>query len=66
MTRGRPRKDVMKAQEIDYSKPAKPEGGMAHSLDKKEDIWGGKKPPLPRSVLNSTKETIRSGMALIK
>ena len=61
MPRGRPRKDVMKAQEIEYSEPARPEGGMAHSLSNVGDIWGGKKPPLPRSELV---QKTRSGMAL--
>lgn len=57
----KPRKDIMKPQPIDYSQPAKSEGGMAHSISKPGDIWGGKKPPLPRSEL---KERTRSGMAL--
>jgi len=47
----RPRKDVMKVQEIDLSQPAKPEGGMAHSLKKDDGLWGLKKPPYPRSEL---------------
>ena len=62
MPRGRPRKDVMKVQPIVYGEPVKSEGGMAHSLKDKGDMWGGKKPPLPRSEL--TKKT-RSGMALV-
>lgn len=61
----RPRKDKMKPQAIDYGVKTRPEGGMAHSAVK-EDTWGAKKPPFPRSVLNQTKETIRSGMALYK
>lgn len=60
------RKDPMKPQERDYSKPSKPEGGMAHSENKKEDIWGGKKPPYPRSEIYKNKHSVRSGMALIK
>jgi len=61
----RPRKDVMKAQEIDHSHPVKSEGGMAHSVSNNEDMWGGKKPPFPRSEINKTKHSIRSGMGLI-
>jgi hypothetical protein len=62
MPKGRPRKDVMKAQPIDISYRPKPEGGMAHSLSK-DDGWGAKKPPVPRSELN---QRTRSGMALIR
>lgn len=58
--------DVMKPQEIDFSQPVRAKGGMAHSLDKKEDNWGGKVPPFPRSELNKTKESVRSGLALIR
>jgi len=57
-----PRKDLMRPREINHGQEVKPEGGMAHSLEKKDDGWGGKKPPFPRSEL--TKKT-RSGMALI-
>jgi len=62
MPRGKPRKDVMKAVKTEVGRIAKPEGGMAHSVDKKEDIWGGKKPPFPRSELSHKS---RGGMALI-
>jgi hypothetical protein len=62
----RPRKDVMKPQPMSYGEPVKPEGGMAHSVENKGDMWGGKKPPLPRSALNSTQHTMRSGMMLVK
>lgn len=61
--RGRPRKDVMKVQEIDHSVKPKPEGGMGHNFKEHTDAWDGKKPPYPRSaLLNKT----RSGMAMMK
>jgi hypothetical protein len=59
----KPRKDIMKPQAIDYSETVKSEGGMAHSISKSGDIWGGKKPPLPRSEF---KPKTRSGMAILK
>ena len=63
----RPRKDLMKPKPIVIGEQVKSEGGLAHSLDKKnEEAWGGKKPPYPRSELNRTKASVRSGMALTK
>ena len=63
MSRGRPQKDVMKAQPIKLGEPVKSVGGMAHSLENKGDMWGGKKPPYPRSEL--TKQP-HGGMTLTK
>ena len=59
----KPRVDLMKAKPIKLGEPVKSVGGMAHSLENKGDMWGGKKPPYPRSEL--TKQP-HGGMTLIK
>lgn len=59
----RPRKDVMKVQDIVIGETPKPEGGMAHSLRNDKGLWGSKKPPYPRSELMGKKKI---GMCFIK
>lgn len=62
----RPRKDVMKAQEIVPGRPPKPEGGLAHSEGKTGDMWGGRVPPFPRSEIYKSKDSNRVDMNLVR